>query len=44
MALRVKRQRDSEFPKIKFIAADAEIFNDVGDDAAAARRPDATKM
>src|SRR5947199_8097177 len=34
MALRVKRQRDSEFPKIKFIAGDAEIFNDVGDDAA----------
>jgi hypothetical protein len=23
MALRVKRQRDSEFPKIKFIAGDA---------------------
>ena len=28
------RQRDSEFPKIKFIAGDAEIFNDVSDDAA----------
>jgi hypothetical protein len=28
------RQGDSEFPKIKFIAGDAEIFNDVSDDAA----------
>ena len=27
-------QRDSEFPKIQFVASDAEIFNDVGDDAA----------
>jgi hypothetical protein len=27
-------QRDSEFPKIKFVAGDAEIFNDVSDDAA----------
>ena len=27
-------QRDSEFPKIKFVASDTEIFNDVGDDAA----------
>ena len=50
MALRVKRQRDSEFPKIKFIAGDAEIFNDVGDDAArhVARMPrkcdDAVRM
>ena len=50
MALWVKRQRDSEFPKIKFIAGDAEIFNDVGDDAArhVARMPrkcdDAVRM
>ena len=28
------RQRDSEFPKIEFVAGDAEIFDDVGDDAA----------
>jgi hypothetical protein len=27
MVLRVKRRRDSEFPKVKFVAADAEIFN-----------------
>jgi hypothetical protein len=28
------RPRDSEFSKIKFITGDAEIFNDVSDDAA----------
>jgi hypothetical protein len=27
-------QRDSEFPKIEFVAGDAKIFDDIGDDAA----------
>jgi hypothetical protein len=46
----VKRQRDSEFAKVKFVAAAAEIFNDVGDDPArhVARMPrkcdDAVRM
>ena len=30
----MNRQRDSEFPKIEFVTGDAEIFNDVGDNAA----------
>jgi len=28
------RQRNSEFPKIEFVAGDAEIFDDIGDNAA----------
>jgi hypothetical protein len=43
MDRRAKRQRDLEFPEVKFVAADAQIFNDVGDDCRAVRRPDATK-
>jgi hypothetical protein len=43
MDRRAKRQRDLEFPEVKFVAADAQIFNDVSDDCRAVRRPDATK-